>query len=678
MSAYYNYNSLVLPWLEMVPILIWPNIFAVLNKNVQCRLVILQLSRGYTNWKDAPEAFKKHTSSNTHTEAVEKLITLPATTRDVGELLSASHAKEKEENRKHLMQIICALKYLARQSLAIRGDGMEEDGNLMQLMQVFAEKDPSLRRWMSKKANTYLSHDMQNEIVEVMAMQVLRNIVADIQKAPFFTVMVDETTDKSNEEQAVIVIRWVDDTMEAHEEFIGLYKLPSIDAETIFKMILDVLKRLNLSTTKIRGQCYDGASSMSGKKSGVSTRFLDLEPRALYTHCYGHALNLAVSDALKGSKVMKNALFTTHEVTKLIKLSPRRDVAFKSIKVEISPGSPGIRILCPTRWTVRADALASILQNYPVLMETWVVAADLVKDSETTARINGVAAQMSKFDFLFGAMLGEKILRPTDQLSQTLQKVQFSASDGQHAAKLTLEHLQQMRSDAAFNDFWTEATNAAQKNGVDEPVMPCQRKVPRRYEQEGVAAHEFPSQACHHYHQIYNEALDSVMARIRDRFDQAGYRTYRCLEDLLLKSATQEDTQVEMSAIADLYKEDFKFDDLKSQLAIMGTSIKAARKEDSSPIAVTQVIEYVRNLSPCQQDIMPQVVYLIKLILVMPATNATSERSFSALKRVKTYLRATMTQKQLNHLMVLHVHKSSTDRLEPAMIGNQFVAGSEH
>ena len=45
--------------------------------------------------------------------------------------------------------------------------------------------------------------------------------------------------------------------------------------------------------------------------------------RAVYTHCYGHSLNLAASDAIKSSKMMKDALETTHEITKLIKFSPK-------------------------------------------------------------------------------------------------------------------------------------------------------------------------------------------------------------------------------------------------------------------------------------------------------------------------------------------------------------------
>lgn len=62
----------------------------------------------------------------------------------------------------------------------------------------------------------------------------------------------------------------------------------------------------------------------------------------------------------------------------------------------------------------------------------------------------------------------------------------------------------------------------------------------------------------------------------------------------------------------------------------------------------------------------------------MPATNAVSERSFSCLRRMKTYLRATMTQNRLNNVMVLHVHKDYTDQLCLIKIGNDFVQGSSH
>ena len=72
--------------------------------------------------------------------------------------------------------------------------------------------------------------------------------------------------------------------------------------------------------------------------------------------------------------------------------------------------------------------------------------------------------------------------------------------------------------------------------------------------------------------------------------------------------------------------------------------------------------------------------FCMQLTLVMQATNATSERSFSALRRVKTYLRTTMSQQRLNHLMLLHVHKDRTDKLNLNLktILNVFVQSSQH
>ena len=84
-------------------------------------------------------------------------------------------------------------------------------------------------------------------------------------------------------------------------------------------------------------------------------------------------------------------------------------------------------------------------------------------------------------------------------------------------------------------------------------------------------------------------------------------------------------------------------------------------------------MSFLQNLSPAQKRHMPQVVILAKLLLVMPATNAVSERSFSALRRVKTYLRATTTQKRLNHIMLMHIHKERTDKIDLIKVANEFV-----
>ena len=75
---------------------------------------------------------------------------------------------------------------------------------------------------------------------------------------------------------------------------------------------------------------------------------------------------------------------------------------------------------------------------------------------------------------------------------------------------------------------------------------------------------------------------------------------------------------------------------------------------------------------------MSEICKLLRLILVIPATNAVSERSASALRRLKTYLRSTMSQVRLNNLMILHIHKQRTDKLNLKATLNEFVSCNEH
>ena len=74
---------------------------------------------------------------------------------------------------------------------------------------------------------------------------------------------------------------------------------------------------------------------------------------------------------------------------------------------------------------------------------------------------------------------------------------------------------------------------------------------------------------------------------------------------------------------------------------------------------------------------MSQVIVVTKLLLVAPATSAVSERSRSALRRTKTWLRTTMTQKRLSNCMLLRVHKEQVDNLNIIDFANEFGCANE-
>ena len=69
---------------------------------------------------------------------------------------------------------------------------------------------------------------------------------------------------------------------------------------------------------------------------------------------------------MKQCNVKKTAFEIVAEVSKLIKKSPKSDAAFDKLKADLAPETPGFRVLCPTRWTVRAASLQSGIDNYQV------------------------------------------------------------------------------------------------------------------------------------------------------------------------------------------------------------------------------------------------------------------------------------------------------------------------
>ena len=117
-----------------------------------------------------------------------------------------------------------------------------------------------------------------------------------------------------------------------------------------------------------------------------------------FTHT---ALNLAAGDALKQSKLMKDALERMRKIVTFFKYSPHRDGIFQRLKETVSMGStPGVMVLCPTRWTVSAESIHNIIANYDALRRTWEEALQVTPDMETKARIQGVAAQITTFTCL--------------------------------------------------------------------------------------------------------------------------------------------------------------------------------------------------------------------------------------------------------------------------------------
>ena len=132
----------------------------------------------------------------------------------------------------------------------------------------------------------------------------------------------------------------------------------------------------------------------------------------------------------------------------------------------------------------------------------------------------------------------------------------------------------------------------------------------------------------------------------------------------------------ELEFVCNFYGDDFNRLELEAQLKVLRT-LYSDKYEDDEQASVRSLKAVLQDLSLPQRSLIDEVCLVFKLLLVMPATNCTSERSFSALRRIKTYLRSTMTQARLNHLMIINYHQDLTDKMDLEVIADEFIDAKE-
>ena len=203
-----------------------------------------------------------------------------------------------EKERKHLLDVIRCLRYLARQGIALQKN--ENDDNFMQLMMLLGTKDESIIAHLDGAIGTkYTHHDRQNELLNIMSCHFLLSKLKKIREnVGFFLIMADQYTDIANKEQFPFCILTVDDG----------YELENIKSVTV------------MNATKHCGeQKYNRASNITEKKSGVATKLLLEEPKALATHYQGHPLSLAVKDLTECCKILCDTMISVREICVLVK-----------------------------------------------------------------------------------------------------------------------------------------------------------------------------------------------------------------------------------------------------------------------------------------------------------------------------------------------------------------------
>ena len=173
------------------------------------------------------------------------------------------------------------IKYLAEQNLALRGhrESLQADnnlnvGNFLGLMKFLAVFDPVLREHLGFVEShplsiSYLSPNVQNEFIHLMASHVCRNLTEKSKKAKYCDLIFDSTPDQGHREQILEVVRYVDidfdeKTVFVKESFLGFFQIHQKDNGSFVEIIMQQLQKDEVKIKNCRYKCYDNAVVMAG------------------------------------------------------------------------------------------------------------------------------------------------------------------------------------------------------------------------------------------------------------------------------------------------------------------------------------------------------------------------------------------------------------------------------
>ena len=307
-------------------------------------------------------------------------------------------------------------------------------------------------------------------MISIIGNEIRSKIVGYIKEAGIFAVLMDETTDVSHKEQLTIIVRYVNPLNgKICESFVALLENPITTGEEITNILI-TLNSLGLQVEDIVGQGYDGGSNMSGNRKGVQARIRELNPLALFTHCYSHSLNrVLVNSVCNHGNIEASKFFGIVELYTFIEGSAQRHGYFIERQREIQPDQRPLHLigLSDTRWNCRASSCQRLLNEvvFKSVLDTIEHVCATKTDGNSRGTATGLLASISTFNFVISLVTVTPILSAINIISETLQSCQIDLLTANKQIHVLTSELQRLRTESVWLDAFSKAENFAIKLG---------------------------------------------------------------------------------------------------------------------------------------------------------------------------------------------------------------------
>ena len=556
-------------------------------------------------------------------------------------------------------------------------DPLANHGNFLALLEFRVQVgDRVLKEHLETAARNalYTSKTVQNEMITICGDIIRLRLIKMVQKAGFFSVIADEATDIANDEQLSICVRFVDGVSPC-EKFLAFHECRSgVTGLAIADDILSKLAEWQLQPQLLCGQAYDGAGAMAGKTRGAASRIISKYPKALYTHCAAHRLNLCVMKCCSIREV-SNMMQTADRISRFFSNSPKRQLFLEGWIESVLPeeNRKKLKELCRTRWVERHEAFevfSDLFMPTVCCLEAIVYSPPSDWNRETRSDAQSLLLAMSQFSFIVALVLTQKVVAYTKGLSVKLQGRYVDVVRAHRDIDTVKTTVRGVRS--RVDEFHAQVYRQALMLGQTIDVV---ETAPRQASRQQHRQNSPSSNISDYYKRnLTIPLLDHLSTELDTRFDAACSQNLIEFMQLLPSEVAKTTTQI-------------RPENFRSILQLYGTALPSVRSIDveldlwqnkwtGDPEQAKELDTPDKVLACSDQDYYPNICTLFVIVATLPITSCECERSISLLRLLKTALRSTMTESRLNGLAMLQYHRDIP--LSADEVVNEFVRRHPH